>query len=87
MFRLAHELGKTVGELSGQLTAREFASWIAYFQIEPPGWRDDERMAVTCATIAQCAGNSSVTPEDFLGREPQTIEDQMAVLKAVGNKS
>lgn len=71
-----------MGELSSQLTAREFASWLAYFEIEPIGRKDDERMAVTCATIAQCAGNK-VTAKDFLPREPQTIEDQIAILKAV----
>ena len=83
MFRLALTLGKTVGELSRELTAREFASWLAYFEIDPPDKRDDERMAMTCATIAQCAGNK-VTPDDFLGRkEPQTIDDQIAILKSV----
>ena len=86
MFRLARELGKTVSELSGQLSARELASWLAYFSIEPPGRRDDERMAVTCATIAQCAGNSNIKPEDFLGKKPQTIEEQIAIMKAVGDK-
>jgi hypothetical protein len=86
LFRLALELGKTVGELSRDLTARELASWMAYFQLNPLGRRDDERMAVTCATIAQCAGNSKVTPEDFLPKEvkPQTIEEQIAVLKSFG---
>ena len=83
MFRLALSLGKTVSELSRNITAREFASWLAYFEIEPLGKRDDERMAVTCATIAQCAGNK-VTPDDFLGKKKQqTVEDQIAILKQV----
>lgn len=82
MFRLARILGKTVSELSRDLTAREFASWLAYFELEPFERRDDERMAITCATIAQCAGNK-VTPDDFLGRKKQqTIEEQIAILKA-----
>ena len=85
MFRLALSLGKTVSELSRNITAREFASWLAYFEIEPPDERDDQRMAVTCATIAQCAGNK-VTPDDFLGnKKQQTVEEQIAILKQVEN--
>jgi hypothetical protein len=86
MFRLARILGKTVSELSRDLTAREFASWLAYLEIEPVDHNADQRMAVTCATIAQCAGNK-VTPDDFLGgKKPQTVEEQIAVLKAVESK-
>ena len=72
-----------MGELSRELTAREFASWIAFLGIEPLGRRDDERTAVMCATVAQCAGNK-VTAKDFLPREPQTIEEQIAILRAAG---
>lgn len=76
-------LHKTVGELCQSLTAREFATWQAYLQLEPPGEKDDFRMAVTCATVAQCNGNK-VTYKDFLPRKPQTIEEQIAIMKAVG---
>ena len=31
MFQLAHDLGKTVGELS-DMTAKEFAYWMAFYE-------------------------------------------------------
>ena len=31
LFRLAKDLGKTVGELEAELSTREYVEWIAYY--------------------------------------------------------
>ena len=31
LFRLAHGLGKTVGELEAELSTKEFVEWVAYY--------------------------------------------------------
>lgn len=51
-FRLAVRLGWSYKKVL-TLTAKEFAEWIAYFQLEPWGCEvEDLRMARICQTIA-----------------------------------
>jgi hypothetical protein len=45
VFELALHLGKTVRQLSEEMSYEEFLGWINYFEQRPYGWRDDDRAA------------------------------------------
>lgn len=52
------------------MSSREFAEWLAFFQLEPFGpWRDDYRAGIVAATTANCAmgrEGKALGPEDFV---------------------
>jgi len=72
MFRLAAQLGYTVGELGQRLTSHELSEWMAYAQIEPFGQgRTDLGAGVVAATVANASGprkkgQAPFRPEDFM---------------------
>ena len=91
LFRLALLLGKTVSELN--MSWREFTYWQAYLNLEPPEQSANERCAALMAQFTNMSGRSlpgkrTVKPSDFLGKpeKPQTMEDQIAFMKTLGNK-
>ena len=88
-FRLAFLLGKTLSEMD--MTWDEFIYWQAYLRIEPPEESDNIRNAALMATITNMSGRSlrdgkRVTVDDFLGRKPQSMEEQIAFFKTLGNE-
>lgn len=82
-------LGKTLGELN--MSWREFLLWQEYLRLEPPDHGDNLRTATLMAHIANMSGKtmkkgSSMTPEDFMGgKKQQTMQEQIAFLKGIGN--
>jgi len=92
--RLALSLGRTVWELMNTMSAREFASWQAYWAIEPWGeHRADLRMGILASTYANChAGRrgKAFEPADFIprfdgkkkGQERMSDADMAAKMKA-----
>ena len=83
MFKLALNLGMTVGELERRMTSRELSEWIAYDNVDPFGEvRDDLRTGIECATLAQINGTKNAKPKDFMPdfrpREQQTVSDMKA---------
>jgi len=73
LFRLALQLGRTVGELEREMSSRELSEWIAYERIHPlpdPHWS----AALICSVLANCWG-ASTSPEDFLPTV-QTLREQ-----------
>ena len=89
-FRLAGFLKMTVRELLDRMDAREFAEWIAFYNIEPFG--DEWRMAgMQAATTANCAafrkGNSRQIEEFMpLKQREQTPAESRNVFAGLGNK-
>ncbi len=89
-FRLAFLLGKTLSEMD--MTWDEFIYWQAYLRIEPPEESDNIRNAALMATITNMSGRSlrdgkRVTVDDFLGRKPQSMEEQIAFFKTLGDEA
>lgn len=88
-FRLAMLLGKTVSELD--MDWNEFVYWQAYLEIEPPEQAANVRTAAILAQITNMSGKSlrdgaKVSIDDFLGKpKRQTIEQQIAFMKGLGN--
>ena len=87
MFRLALELGMTVGEFEKKCSSHELTEWVAYFELEAFGQsRADVRQAITSALIASAhggdsdplkympkfEGSSNMTPEQDISK--QTIQ-------------
>ena len=65
----------TPAEAQARINSREFAEWMAYYQIEPFGQdRGDASAAIVAHTIAACNGVKNTTPADFMPRfgEPET---------------
>lgn len=88
MFRLASHLGKTVAELD--ISWREFMYWQAYFDDEPPEAPANHRTAAVLAQIANFSGRSlpdgkRVKASDYLPKKPQTLDQQKAFFKSLGN--
>lgn len=78
------------------MTTREFYTWLAYLNIEPPDQAEENRNAALQATIMNMSGRSLhkgkfVTPAQLQGEEPletvQTPEQQQAFLKSLGRGS
>ena len=73
-----------------QVSSREFAEWLAFWRIEPNSEdRADLRMAMICATLANCnrgKGAPVFKPADFMPdwepREGQSVMEMQARLKA-----
>ncbi len=53
MFRLAMGLGKTLEELTENMSSRELTAWMAYYSCEPWGHElEGRRHSVTASTLA-----------------------------------
>lgn len=92
-FRLALALGMTVRQLLDSMTAQELSEWMAYARIEPfDQRRGDARAAIVACTIANAHRGKGrrFKPKDFMlefeDRKPQSMEEQIAILKAVTSK-
>lgn len=72
----------TVAELMNRISAREFAEWKAYLQIEPFGEdRDDIRSAIIACVIANCNREKGKPPfkiSDFVPKfkNGQPMDDE-----------
>ncbi len=70
MFRLALALGKTVGELSEELSDAELQEWMAFYRLEPFGEeRADLRAGIVAATVANANRGKRgrvLKPTDFM---------------------
>lgn len=86
---MAGHLGRTVGQLD-TMSAREFASWIAFDQLSPIGGeRLDCLFATFKALLANCHSKKRFRPQQFLpkwGREakgssPASIKAYFQALK------
>ena len=83
---LALALGRTVRELQAELTAEEFAEWMAYHSISPIGdERADLRAGIVASAVVNSRGGRS-RPLDFMpivrGRavRRQTPKQMLALL-------
>ncbi len=56
MFKLALALGKTVGQLSEEMSDKELHDWMAFYRLEPFG---DERADLRAGIIASTVANSN----------------------------
>ncbi len=70
MFKLARELHRTVGQLSEELSEREFQEWMVVYSIEPFG---DERADLRAGIVASTVVNVNrgkrghrAKPTDFM---------------------
>lgn len=92
---MAKELGEyNVDKILRELTAKQFAGWEHYFQLEPFGeTRADYRAALIAKTVAD-VNRGSRAPydiEDFRlnfeeqssGRRTQTPEEQLAIARMI----
>lgn len=94
-FRLASQLGATVGELQERMSSEEFTHWIAYFGMEPWGYDIETwRMGMLCSTSANTAGpkkgGKPWRPQDFIPKKQdaprgQSIAEQRAILQSMVN--
>lgn len=84
-------LGKTIGELCEKMTGREFAYWCAYLGTYPPEEDADFRAAIICDAIYKSAGSKTSKPSRFMPQrkrvKPQSMEDQVAILRGLTNGS
>lgn len=70
---------------------REFYTWLAFLQMEPPDQAENARTAALMAQITNVAGRAlpkgkTVAAKDFLPKEkprPQTREEQIAFMKGL----
>ncbi len=94
LFRLALQLGATVGELLGRMTSFEFSYWLAFYGLQPWGdERADLRSGIVAATVANCNRDPKQRPQPFspldfmpYSKEPaeeQTMEDQIAAAQMI----
>ena len=84
-FRLCKELGYPhPRHMLRDMTAKDWAWWVAYSNIEPFGDYHRDWMLSQVAAMAN-SGTKPVSPWDFMpgGRPEQTPEQQMAVLRAI----
>jgi len=68
-FDLALAMGDTVESLQRRMSNREWAQWVAYFEVYGPvdlQRRYDEPAARVAAVVAQVHGNSNKTALDFM---------------------
>lgn len=67
--QLSLDMGATLTELNQRMTAREFALWVAFNQIQPRGVvRDDYHISKLCALLANINApkGKSFTVQDFM---------------------
>lgn len=77
-------MGIPIRELQERISAREFAEYIAFWQLEPWGEeREDYRSALICAVLANVwrpKGSRDYRPEDFMPKfvpVEQSPEEQL----------
>jgi len=80
---LALQLGMSVKRAQAEISAAEFAEWIAFFNLEPmPNpWLQH---GILCQLIAGALGNKSAKPEHFMPKRKkvQPISEMQAMAKA-----
>ena len=95
MFRLALELGKTVGELERTLTSTELVEWMALYELEPFGaWRDNYHAAMQASLLLNINRGRNSAPSkisDFMYRDRDSQREKdtscfMAGLKLLAKK-
>lgn len=80
MFKLALQLGKTVSELSNELSNDELIEWIAYDRIDPFGnYRMDAQFAQVLKLAAEWMGGESMPLKDYLFVDPHPVSPEVAV--------
>jgi len=82
-YKLALALGMSVAQAQREISAREFAGWIAYDQLDPYGLDRVELIgAQICATLANLHSKRRYKPADFMpqwDRPPRrSVEEQHA---------
>ncbi|WP_238358259.1 phage tail assembly protein T [Piscirickettsia salmonis] len=98
LFRLALALGKTVNQLSQELSLSEFNEWLAYYSLEPFGVeKDDHRTALMVSAVVngplQRKDKTLFTPNDFMPnysagdeKKTQSATDMAAILSAIAKR-
>ena len=92
-FRLAAQLGATVGELQERMSSAEFTYWIAFYGLEPFGGEVEMwRMGMLASTTANAAGpkrgGKPWNPDDFIPKREitptsQSSAEQRAILQSM----
>lgn len=92
-FRLAAQLGATVGELQERMSSAEFTCWIAFYGLEPFGYDVEMwRMGMLASTTANAAGpkkgGKAWNPDDFIPKKDttprtQSVAEQRAILQSM----
>ena len=80
----------TVRQLQENMSASEFALWIAYFNECPPEYDDDYRAALICNSIFQSQGSKKSKIDMFMPQRKRKTKDdiwreQIAVMRGLGN--
>ena len=79
MFKLALQLGKTVNELSNELSNDELIEWIAYDRLDPFGnYRMDAQFAQVLKLAAEWMGGESMPLKDYLFVDPHPVSPEVA---------
>ena len=82
-FRLAMLLGMSVRECQHKVSAKEFAEWLAFFQLEPmpDSWLQH---GVLCQLIANALGSKTAKPQDFMPRvkKRQTVDEIFGIVSS-----
>ena len=79
MFKLALQLGKTVNELSNELSNDELIEWIAYDRIDPFGnYRIDAQFAKLLQLATQWMGGEPMPLKDYLFVDPNPVSPEVA---------
>ncbi|MFP6811880.1 MAG: phage tail protein [Moraxella sp.] len=79
MFKLALQLGKTVNELSNELSNDELIEWIAYDRIDPFGnYRMDAQFAQLLQLATQWMSGESMPLKDYLFVNPNPVSPEVA---------
>jgi len=85
MFRLALKLGKTVSQLSRELSSKELTEWMAFYSLEPfDDLRADLRAGIISSTIANAhrTKGKAFKPSDFmpyLEKEEENLDEATAI--------
>ena len=73
------QLGKTVNELSNELSNDELIEWIAYDRIDPFGnYRMDAQFAQILKLAAELMGGESMPLKDYLFVDPHPVSPEVA---------
>ena len=94
---LARQLGMSVARAQQEISAREFAEWMAYDRIDPMGeGRADLRAGIIAAVMRNswCKG-APAKPADFMpnfkrqdGPDPEQLQQKIrAIFKGIANGS
>lgn len=79
MFKLALQLGKTVSELSNELSNDELIEWIAYDRIDPFGnYRMDAQFAQVLQLATTWMTGKSEPLKDYLFVDPHPVSPEVA---------